>query len=210
MPPKTLPPQAKLDLILSYFHSSSTAHCIKDLEKTLPAVAGISSMIVKDMLSALVAENLIRVEKIGLGNWYWSFQSDEKVRSSSILAVLQQENKRLSASLQGMRAEVEREMAERRSDDRGREVLEALKEQVKMLTQKRELLKTELMGYKENDPVEVERKRAEIRKMKAAVNSHIDNLYVLESYVRDVSFNDPATMDQCRKMFGMEEEMEYV
>lgn len=35
-------------------------------------------MVVKDYLQALSGEGLIRVEKIGSGNWYWSFLSDAK------------------------------------------------------------------------------------------------------------------------------------
>jgi len=37
-----------------------------------------------------------------------------------------------------------------------------------------------------------------------------DNLYTLEKYVKDVTGGDRETLACCRKMFGMEEEMEYV
>lgn len=37
-----------------------------------------------------------------------------------------------------------------------------------------------------------------------------DNLYTLESYVREATSNDKEKMEACRKMFGMEEELEYV
>ncbi len=65
-------------MILAWFHKTAQAHSIKDLEKVLPQVSSINGMQVKDYLQSLADDNKIRVEKIGSGNWYWSFLSDEK------------------------------------------------------------------------------------------------------------------------------------
>lgn len=76
--PKAQANAQKLATILAWFHRTAQAHSVKELEKSLPQVSGISGMQVKDYLQALSDENKIRVEKIGSGNWYWSFPSDEK------------------------------------------------------------------------------------------------------------------------------------
>jgi hypothetical protein len=41
-------------------------------------VASIHSIQVKEYIQTLIEENKLRVDKIGSGNWYWSFGSDEK------------------------------------------------------------------------------------------------------------------------------------
>lgn len=51
----------------------------------LPQVAAITGIQVKDYLQALQDDNKIRVEKIGSGNWYWSFSSDEKKAKEAVL-----------------------------------------------------------------------------------------------------------------------------
>ncbi|KAJ5376614.1 hypothetical protein N7509_013500 [Penicillium cosmopolitanum] len=79
MPPK-LSKSDKQDLIVAHLRASGTCHTLKDLEKALPSVASINSIQVKEYIQALTDENRIRVEKIGSGNWYWSFGSDERIQ----------------------------------------------------------------------------------------------------------------------------------
>ncbi|KAF6235733.1 hypothetical protein HO173_005928 [Letharia columbiana] len=113
MAPKTLPPIAKQNLILTYLHNSRTAHSIKELEKALPSVASINGMQVKDYLQALSDEGKIRVEKIGSGNWYWSFLSEEKKSRDNVLGMLKEELAKVEASL-GELEEKLREASEKR------------------------------------------------------------------------------------------------
>ena len=90
--PKSLPPSAKQALVLSYLRDSLTAHTLKDLEKSLPSVATINGMQVKEYLQALSDDGKIHVEKIGSGNWYWSFASEETALRISELAKLKTES----------------------------------------------------------------------------------------------------------------------
>lgn len=87
--------------IQAWFHKTAVAHNIKDLEKTLPQVASVSGMQVKDYLQALQDDNKIRVEKIGSGNWYWSFPSDEKkVREAALERAQDDLNKADAAAME--------------------------------------------------------------------------------------------------------------
>lgn len=104
--------------ILAWFHKSAVAHSIKDLEKALPQVASINGMQVKDYLQALSDDNKIRVEKIGSGNWYWSFPSDEKKAKEAALAKAQSEHDKASASVVELQAKVDQAGAAR-ADDAG-------------------------------------------------------------------------------------------
>jgi hypothetical protein len=97
----------KAATILAWFHKTAQAHSIKDLEKTLPQVGAISNMHVKDYLQALADENKIRVEKIGSGNWYWSFPSDEKKAKDAALGKAQDEFNKINATAAELQAKVD-------------------------------------------------------------------------------------------------------
>ncbi|KAK5691808.1 Meiotic nuclear division protein 1, partial [Elasticomyces elasticus] len=96
MPPK-LSKSAKQDLIVSHLRATRTCHTLKDLEKALPSVASINGIQVKEYIQALTDESQIRVEKIGSGNWYWCFGSDEKKARETRLTQLQKEVEKAQA-----------------------------------------------------------------------------------------------------------------
>ncbi|RAH85596.1 meiotic nuclear division protein 1 [Aspergillus japonicus CBS 114.51] len=90
MPPK-LPKSAKQALIVAHLRASGTCHTLKELEKTLPAVASIHAVQVKEFLQELADENEIHVEKIGSLNWYWSFAGEAKRERENRLRAVQAE-----------------------------------------------------------------------------------------------------------------------
>lgn len=61
-------------------------------------------MQVKDYLQVLSDDNKIRVEKIGSGNWYWSFPSDEKKAKDNDLSKAWEENAKASAMVNELQA----------------------------------------------------------------------------------------------------------
>lgn len=93
------------------------AHSIKDLEKALPQVASINGMQVKDYLQALSDENMIRVEKIGSGNWYWSFPSEAKKTKEAALERAQEEYDKANATAMELQAKVDEAGAARGEDE---------------------------------------------------------------------------------------------
>jgi hypothetical protein len=95
--PKNAPPAAKQAKILEWFRETMGVYTIKELEKLLPGVASINAMQVKEYIQNLSDENLIRVEKIGSGNWYWSFASDTKKFKENALNKLKEEESKLLA-----------------------------------------------------------------------------------------------------------------
>ena len=178
--PKTIPPLAQQNLILTYIQQSLTVHNIKELEKSLPGVASISGMQVKDYLQALSDEGKIRVEKIGSGNWYWSFLSEEKANRENIIDCLEAEKEKIDAAVRSLKAQVEAADTTRGQDDEREELLKSnaqLEEDVAVL-------KKELEGFKDGDPTEVERKRKEMDEFKAAAERWTDNIGILESRLR--------------------------
>lgn len=74
-------------------------------------------MAVKDYLQALQDDGQIRAEKIGSGNWYWSFPSEAKKAKEKALAKAQGECERAAAVAEELQAKVERAGAERAEDE---------------------------------------------------------------------------------------------
>jgi hypothetical protein len=115
--PKATPNAQKQATILAWFHKTSVAYSIKDLEKLLPAVASINGMQVKDFLQALSDDNLIRVEKIGSGNWYWSFPSDTRKSKESALRKAREEFDKANTAVAELQAKVDEAGAARTEDE---------------------------------------------------------------------------------------------
>ncbi|KAI9704154.1 MAG: hypothetical protein M1836_007015 [Candelina mexicana] len=200
--PKTLPPAAKQALILTWFQKSGTAHSIKDLEKALPSIASINGMQVKDYLQALTDEGKIRVEKIGSGNWYWSFLSEEKKAKEDVLQKVREERDRVVASVKELQARIEEEGKAR--EDEGYDRVQMMKS-LTTLQGEVECRKKELEGYSENDPLEVVGKREETAGLRGMVDRWTDNILVLEQYLLQVTGGDKAVLDQYRELhYGSE------
>ncbi|KAI9865895.1 MAG: hypothetical protein M1813_001862 [Trichoglossum hirsutum] len=206
MAPKTLPPAAKQALILSFIQSSRTAHSIKDLEKVLPSVASINGLQVKDYLQALSDDGKIRVEKIGSGNWYWSFLSEDKKKREKILEGLNDEKERAAASVAELHDKIKSEGAAREDDNEGEDGQDrqSLKETYASLQQQTAALRTELSSYSNNDPMEVHRKREETARLMASAERWTDNIYALESYFLEVTQDREAIENIRREHYGEE------
>ncbi|KAK3178208.1 hypothetical protein OEA41_000341 [Lepraria neglecta] len=199
--PKTLPPLAKQNLILTYLQSSRTVHSIKDLEKSLPAVASINGMQVKDYLQALHDEGKIRVEKIGSGNWYWSFLSEEKNTRDVTMSRLNEEQAKIDTAVEELEEKI-KVASEMRGENEGRG--ELVTQQLN-LTEEVGVLRKELEGYKDNDPGEVDRKRKEIAGFRAKAERWTDNIEILEGRLLEMMGGDREGVDGVkREVYGDE------
>jgi len=202
MAPKATPPLAKQALILTWLQNSLTVHNIKDLEKALPQVASINGMQVKDYLQALSDEGKIRVEKIGSGNWYWSFLSEEKKTREAILEKLQEEKTKVDAAVEELESRVEEASAARDDDgDNHGDDRKGLVEMHAALLNEVQMLRAELATYSDNDPTEVVRKRDEVEGWKVKAGRWTDNIFILEAYLREVTGNDKEQIENIRAMF---------
>ncbi|KAI5779550.1 meiotic nuclear division protein 1 [Geopyxis carbonaria] len=201
-PSKSLP-ASKVALCLSYFRTTAVAHALKDLEKSLPSAAGISSMLVKDYLTHLQNESLISVEKIGSGNWYWSFPADAKLAKERVLAEAKKEHDKVKKAVEEAERAVEDEKGRLGGDEGGRERVQAV-ERLRRAQERRERLLLEAEGYK-GGRVEV----GETESLKTEVNAVIDNIYTLEAWVKGIC-QDPEALEGLRQQVGYEEDMEYL
>ncbi|KAF2737860.1 hypothetical protein EJ04DRAFT_532810 [Polyplosphaeria fusca] len=204
MAPKVTANAAKQALILTWFHKSAVAHSIKDLEKALPSVASINGMQVKDYLQALSDDNKIRVEKIGSGNWYWSFPSDDKKAKEAALEKVQEEHDKANSIVAELQAKVDEAGAAREEDE---EMLMGSKQDRKSLTTKhadlmRELdgLRKELAAYSGQDPAEMEKKQQETAQFRNDIEAWTDHIMSMEGWFRERTSGDKESMSGLMRM----------
>jgi hypothetical protein len=194
--PKSLPPAVKQQKILDWIRSSQTAHSIKDLEKILPGVASINGMQVKDYIQALTDENLIRVEKIGSGNWYWSFASEIKKSKEKVLAALQADTTKINTTVLEIDAQIQEEELKRENgddilDDKGMDRM-ALLETHDRLLHETETLQKGLANYSDNEPVEILKRIEETKQLRESADRWTTNIESIESFLLRETGNDRA------------------
>jgi len=205
MQPPKLSKSAKQDLIVSHLRATRTCHTLKDLEKMLPSVASINGMQVKEYIQMLTDENLIRVEKIGSGNWYWCFGSDEKKARETRLGQLQKEVEKAQASYDDMGSCLAEQLAKREAEANGgggesggdgnnedeRDTLQyqkgVLEKQVQQLQAQ---WKAVMPSTGDGEWKSVQEKKAELGTLRQTVQQWTDNIYILEEYLGKLAGGD--------------------
>ena len=163
-------------------------------------------MQVKDYLQALSDEGQVRVEKIGSGNWYWSFMSEEKKAKELILKSLSDDRQRMDKGMGELRSSIEH--AQESVDEGGNEEeREGLIEQHEQQKEEVEALRKELEGYGNGDPTQMLRKRQEVEELKARAQKWTDNIYCIEGYLREITGGDQVALEGIREEYY---ESEYV
>lgn len=204
-PPK-LSKSDKHDLILAYLRNSGTCHTLKDLEKALPGVASINRIQVKEYIQALTDENKLRVEKIGSGNWYWSFGSDEKHERERQLAQVKTEVEKARKSLADAEATLATEAGRRlqEGDDDGRDaerkVLLGRKADLEAQVGRLRRVAAQSDTVSRKSVSQLQRESAGFRQQAI---QWTDNLYVLEEYLRRLARGDrEAVAAVLRECYG--------
>ena len=155
-------------------------------------------MQVKDYLQALSDEGKIRVEKIGSGNWYWSFLSEEKKSRENVMGQLRDELAKVEGSVGELEIKV-REAGEKRGED-GEDREDLVRARLGLEGEVR-ALRRELEGYKDGDPGEVEARRTEIGRLRVKAEMWTDNIGILEGYMLDLMGGDRERLDGMKREF---------
>ena len=99
---RRVPCSSSLFSLASYNIQFRDVFVLKDIEK-LSVKKGIVAQTVKDVLQSLIDDDLVRSEKIGISNYFWSFPSEASVRIESELSKVETDVQEVTAR----RAEVE-------------------------------------------------------------------------------------------------------
>lgn len=80
--------EQKREECLKVFTESAEFFNAKEVEK-LASKRGLPAQTVKDVLQSLVDDNMVVVDKIGIGNYYWAFPSAVGQKRKAALAGLE-------------------------------------------------------------------------------------------------------------------------
>lgn len=174
-----------------------SVYTLKELEKLLQSVASINGMQVKEYLQALQDENLIRVEKIGSGNWYWCFMSDAKKTKENMLNSLKADERRLVVGIDETERQIEEELVkcaeEYKKQENNKLDRKALLESHDELLKEMKALEKGLACYSDSDPAEVLRKIEETSRLKDSAIRWTDNIEAMESFFTSLTGDRQAT-----------------
>ena len=157
-----------------------------------------------DYLQALSDENKINVEKIGSGNWYWSFASEDKKTREKALADAQSAHDKAAAVVNDLKQKQADIQAQREDEedmlDNGAESREDLMTSKSALEAEVKALQKQLAAYSDNDPTELERKRKETVQFKMEAEQCTDDIYSMEGWFKKMG-QDEEGMKRLRAMF---------
>ena len=145
-------------------------------------------MQVKDYLQSLSDDNEIHVEKIGSGNWYWSFTGEEKRSKEAQLDKLRIERDNHAASVAALQEKVDEATTAREdgNDDEADNVemsRQALLERYEKLEKDMSDLKSELAVYCDHDPLELENRKSLVQKYKDEAMQWTEQILSLENWL---------------------------
>jgi DNA repair exonuclease SbcCD ATPase subunit len=208
--PASVPRHVKLALILKQIQKSSDVYSSAEIKKKISVWAATSSAeTVLEYLTELVDEGHIRVEKIGIGNWYWSFPSEAKKNKEKVLQDLEIEQKSLSDSITELDKQIKEETATR-EDDPDEMILdgaldrETLLGMHKNLLREKAALERELANYSDSDPIEMQRRADETKALKESAEKWTDYIEAVESLIRKLTNDRRATAEMMEKYCGDE------
>ena len=168
-------------------------------------------MQVKEYLQALSDDGKIRVEKIGSGNWYWSFLSEERRSTERLLETLTTERDKVVKAVEGLHAKMDAARRAREDghtgsgddnddDDDDRHDRQSLTSSQVTLRREVDDLRAELALYQDHDPTELAWKRQETMSSRALAERWTDNIYALEGYYLEMTGQDQTALRQLQQM----------
>jgi len=170
----------------------------------LPAVASINGMQVKEYVQGLIDDGQLRVEKIGSGNWYWCFGSEEKREKEKVKVQLEKEIGRMQKVTKDLEKELERIQAETAAA--GADAAEEEETERKTLTTVKGELSIEVQRLKKDEDAllaagagGLERKKEEIKLWKQDAYIWTDNISILEQYLNRLAGGDRNTVEAVLK-----------
>jgi hypothetical protein len=138
-------------------------------------------MQVKEYVQALVDDGKLRVEKIGSGNWYWCFGSEETKAKEKVLEDLRKENGKIEKGLGELESKInETKGAMERYEDGENDILLV---RLGVLETEVGTLKKEQLAYEEKGVRGLEGMKGDVRDWKGEAEMWTDDLGILEGYL---------------------------
>mmetsp|Transcript_22844 Transcript_22844/g.68587 ORF Transcript_22844/g.68587 Transcript_22844/m.68587 type:complete len:207 (+) Transcript_22844:170-790(+) len=189
----------KKKMLLKIYHTRKEPFNIKELTKAAKA-AGLNEKLVPDINASLMDDNYVQSDKIGSGNYFWSFPGAQgaqaKKQVDEAKARLAKAQARLAAA-----KEAEATAKAGREDPDGSRA--AKLKQLEELRGRRRDLEATLESLKANDPEELARINKLAQEMKGHAARWTENLYAVKSWLVQKKNVAPYQVDELFKSCGL-------
>ncbi|WBW71610.1 meiosis specific coiled-coil protein Mcp7 [Schizosaccharomyces osmophilus] len=196
MPPKGLSLEEKRKRLETIFHESKDFFQLKEVEK-LGSKRQIVLQTVKDVLQSLVDDGLVKSEKIGTSNYYWSFPSEAKRSRETTIESLQTQLADYREKIRQVSESIETETAKRKSENED-EQDETFTPQ--LLAQKESMLQSlqsELASLNHCNPETIALQEKMTMQYLEAANLWTDQTHSLLSFCKDMGAELPQILQAC-------------
>ena len=164
---------------------------------------------VKDYLQALLDDNKIKVEKIGAGNWYWSFEQEEKAQLTTQLERAEDEKKKTLLEIETIKSKLDEAAKDREDDDDFSSVNGAMDRKTTLearsqLAKDVALLRNELALYRDSDPHVLNERARALSEISANTARLTDNIYAMEKKVKEMVPDKQQARELKKQIYGDE------
>jgi hypothetical protein len=189
--------------ILEIYTDSKSVFNLKEIEK-LGARKGVVEQTIKDVNQGLVDDGKVNTEKIGSGNFYWSFPSQQYVQKNEKLSLLKEKMGKSKHSADGLDEQLEKAKIGRQPTKERTASIELLRS----LKAEKARLASTIDMHKENDPEQIEQQRKKIKLCVDSANRWTDNVWAIKEWV--VQKKQMMESPMFDKWMGLTQDFDYV
>lgn len=162
----------------------------------------------KDYLQNLIDEGKVKTEKIGAGNWYWSFAGNEQAALQLSLDKATEDHRKATLEIENLRAKLQEAVQAKADDeevvdDGGMNRQTAMEVQAKLVGEVKDLQR-EIDLYRDMDPAVLEERKNELRMIKHKLETMTDNVYALEGEFKKNVYGRKEQQDALKQWYGQE------
>nr|CCA18333.1 meiotic nuclear division protein putative [Albugo laibachii Nc14]CCA18394.1 meiotic nuclear division protein putative [Albugo laibachii Nc14] len=194
--------EEKRERLMQIYHDSKEVFNLKEVEK-LGSKAGIVLQTIKDVNQALVDDNLVDFDKIGSGNYFWSFPSKYSEQRKRKRDELHQKYRLLQERVTSTQETIAKERELRvESEERTEKLSHLIK-----LGERLSNLKENLKQFEENDPRALNELQKSVKTVKEGADRWTDNAFNLRSWIVQKRGVPTSEVD---KWLGIKDDFDYV
>ena len=174
----------KREIILQIFHDEKKPFLLKDIEK-IASKKGVVLQSVHEILNSLVDDDLVKMDKIGTTNWYWSFPSEHVTKLEQNGNQCDEALKQLAKELKQLDEDIENEKSKNKENDAESSAQDRKNAEMALQAAKDENAKVlkELAKLQESNPELQESVAKGVDTMRLAADRWTDNLFLVKSWV---------------------------
>eukprot|EP00850_Spirogloea_muscicola_P002249 SM000008S22338 [mRNA] locus=s8:1174332:1176251:+ [translate_table: standard] len=197
--------EEKRDKLLEIFYETKDFFLLKELERLGPK-KGVISQAVKDVLQALVDDDLVMKDKIGTSVYFWSLPS---LASKQLQQSVSKHEGELAAT-KNKKAELEEQLENMKSGREESADRKAALARLSRLLDEEKSLKAEIFKYAEHDPEVFARKRDAIKVAHDATNRWTDNIFAMQHWCNTNYPDSREKLASAYEEIGIVEDLDYV